>query len=201
MDTRVRRAINVLANGGIVAYPTDTVYGLGAHTDCPDAVMKVYDVKRRSRHLPLPLLLSNTSQITTVARDVPDVAWALAERFLPGGLTLVLFKAPTVSSLVTGGSDKVAVRVPDHPVPIVIIDGLGAPITGTSANRSGKPSPLTAQEVHRQLGHQVDLIIDGVCPGGMDSSVVDLTEEIPRILREGAVRREDIERECGTSVC
>ena len=91
-------------------------------------------------------------------------------------------------------------RVPDHPVPIALVDGLGAPITGTSANLSGSPSLLTAEEVHRQMGDMVDLIIDGSCPGGVDSTVVDLTGEAPRILREGAISREEVERICGTEM-
>jgi L-threonylcarbamoyladenylate synthase len=174
------------------------VYGLGASAIDDDAVVKIYEVKCRPRHSALPLLLSSVRQIAFVARDIPEIAWRLSERFLPGGLTLILHKAPTVSTIVTGGGDKIAVRVPNHPIPIAIIEGLGAPITGTSANISGRPSPVTPQEVHRQLGDRVDLIIDGGrCPGGMDSTVVDLTEEAPRIVRQGAISRAEIEQVCG----
>lgn len=198
MDGQIQQAIETLTSGGIVAYPTDTVYGLGASALDDGAVAKVYEAKGRPRHLALPLLLSCVSQIAAVATDVPEIAWCLAERFLPGGLTLVLHKAPTVSSIITGGSDKIALRVPNHPIPIAIIEGLGAPITGTSANLSGRHSPVTPQEVRRQLGDRVDLIIDGGrCPGGMDSTVVDLTEKEPRMLRQGVVRREEIEHVCG----
>lgn len=198
MDGPIQQAIEILKSGGIVAYPTDTVYGLGASAIDDDAVVKIYEVKCRPRHSALPLLLSSVRQITFVARDIPEIAWRLSERFLPGGLTLILHKAPTVSTIVTGGGDKIAVRVPNHPIPIAIIEGLGAPITGTSANISGRPSPVTPQEVHRQLGDRVDLIIDGGrCPGGMDSTVVDLTEEAPRIVRQGAISRAEIEQVCG----
>ncbi len=201
MDGQIQQAIETLRRGGIVAYPTDTVYGLGASSLDVGAVAKVYEAKGRPRHLALPLLLSSVSQIAAVATDVPEIAWRLAECFLPGGLTLILHKAPTVSSIITGGSEKIALRVPNHPIPIAIIEGLGAPITGTSANFSGCRSPVTPQEVHRQLGDRVDLIIDGGrCPGGMDSTVVDLTEEAPKILRQGAVRREEIEHVCGMKV-
>ena len=198
MEAQICRAIETLKERGIVAFPTDTVYGLGASSLDDEAVAKVYRAKGRPRHLALPLLLGSVSQIATVATDVPETAWILARQLLPGALTIILHKATTVSSLVSGGTDKIAVRVPNHPVPVAIVQGLGAPITGTSANRSGRPSPTTAQEVHRQLGDRVDLIIDGGrCPGGSDSTVVDLTEDPPRMLRQGAISREEIERVCG----
>jgi L-threonylcarbamoyladenylate synthase len=201
MDDQIEQAIDILKKGGIVAFPTDTVYGLGANSCDEEAVLRVYEAKDRPRHLPLPLLLGDVSQITAVARDVPEIAWRLAQRFLPGGLTLVLYKSPSVSSLVTGEGEKVAVRVPAHPVPIALIEGLGAPITGTSANLTGSPSLMTAQEVHYQMGDRVDLIIDGGrCRGGMASTVLDLTGEAPRILREGAISREEIKRACGVEV-
>jgi len=200
MSKQNQKAIEILKRGGIVAFPTDTVYGLGANAGDDNAVARVYEAKGRPRHLALPLLLSDISQIADVARDVPELAWCLAQRFLPGGLTLVLHKAPSVSSVVSGGGDKVAVRVPDHPVPIALIRGLGGPITGTSANLSGRPSPLTAKEVYRQMGDRVELIIAGKCPGGIDSTVLDLTGDVPRVLREGAISRMEIERACGVRV-
>jgi len=198
---QIDQAIDILRKGGIVAFPTDTVYGLGANAADDGAVVKVYEVKGKPRHLPIPLLLGYVSQITTVARDVPEIAWRLAQHFLPGGLTLVLYKSPSVSSLITGEGEKVAVRVPDHPIPIALIEGLGAPITGTSANITGSPNLMTAQDVHCQIGDRVDLIIDGGrCPGGIASTVLDLTGEAPRILREGAISREEIKRVGGVEV-
>ena len=201
LDSQIRQAIEILRRGGIVAYPTDTVYGLGADYLNEDAVAKVYEVKGRAHRQPISLLLSSVSQISTVALDIPGITWVLAERFLPGGLTLVLLKSPLVPDLLTGGSGKIAVRVPAHPVPIALIEGIGAPITGTSANLSGSPSPVTADEVRQQLGDRVDLIINGGrCPGGVDSTVIDLTTSIPRIVREGAIGRGEIERACGMKV-
>ncbi len=197
MEERIRQAVDILKRGGIVAFPTDTVYGLGASALDEEAVARVYEAKGRPRHLALPLLLADISQIAAVARPVPEIAWRLAERFLPGGLTLVLHKASSVSTVVSGGGEKIAVRVPNHPVPIALIEGLGVPITGTSANLTGSPSPATAEEVRQQMGDRVDLVIDGGrCPGGMDSTVLDLTGETPRILREGAISRGEIERVC-----
>ena len=200
MDERIHQAIDTLKQGGIVAFPTDTVYGLGANAFDEGAILRVYQAKGRPRRLAIPLLLADVSQITSVARDVPEIAWQLAERFLPGGLTLILYKSPSVSTLITGESEKIAVRVPAHPIPIALIEGLGVPITGTSANITGNPSPLTAQEVYNQMGERVDLVIDGICPGGVASTVLDITGESPMILREGAISGEEIEKACGTAI-
>ncbi len=200
MEGQIHQAIDILKKGGILAFPTDTVYGLGANAFDEGAVIRVYEAKGRPHHLAIPLLLADVSQVTSVARDVPEIAWRLAKHFLPGGLTLVLYKSPSVSSLITGEGEKIAVRVPAHPIPIALIEGLGAPITGTSANLTGSPSPLTAQEVYNQLGDRVDLIIDGGCLGGVDSTVLDLTAEPPRILREGAISSGEIARACGATV-
>ena len=110
---------------------------------------------------------------------------------------MVLYKASSVPNIVTGDSDKIAIRVPNHPIPIALIEGLGPPITGTSANTSGSPNPLTADDVQAQIGDKVDLVIDGGrCPGGLASTVIDLTVEPPAILREGAIGRDEIERTC-----
>ena len=200
MDERIHQAIDTLKQGRIVAFPTDTVYGLGANAFDEGAILRVYQAKGRPRRLAIPLLLADVSQITSVARDVPEIAWQLAERFLPGGLTLILYKSPSVSTLITGESEKIAVRVPAHPIPIALIEGLGVPITGTSANITGNPSPLTAQEVYNQMGERVDLVIDGICPGGVASTVLDITGESPMILREGAISGEEIENACGTAI-
>ena len=200
MERKIHQAIETLKNGGIVAFPTDTVYGLGANASSHGAILKIYEAKRRPRRLALPLLLADVSQIPSVARDIPEIAWLLAKHFLPGGLTLVLYKSPSVSSLITGESEKIAVRVPAHPIPIALLEGLDAPITGTSANLTGRPSPLTTREVHNQLGDRVDLIIDGECPGGVVSTVIDITTDPIRILREGAISSEEISRVCKATV-
>jgi len=197
LEKHIEQAIEILKNGGIVAYPTDTVYGLGADAFQGSAVERIYEAKQRPRHMALPLLLADSAHMVKVASPIPDLAWRLAERFFPGALTLVLRKAPSVPSIVTGGGDTVAVRVPHHPIPIALIKGLGAPIIGTSANLSGQPSPVTAEEAHQQLGGKVDFIIDGGrCPGGIESTVIDLTGDVPRIAREGAIPKQAIEEVC-----
>lgn len=197
-EQQIKLAIAVLKKGGIIAYPTDTVYGLGADPLNEFAVDKIYRVKKRPRSLALPLLLADKSDLLKVAGVVPGIAWKLAERFWPGGLTLVLKKSPWVPDAVSASGDTVAVRIPDHPVTIAIIQGLGSPIVGTSANLSGSPSPVTAAEVREQLGTEVDFIIDGGrCPGGVESTVLDISGESPALVREGAVPGEELEKFLG----
>ncbi len=199
MRQQIERGISILRQGGIVAYPTDTVYGLGASASLPRAVERVYEVKERPRNLPLPLLLADTSQIARVAEAVPPVAWLLIRNFWPGALTLVLAGSNSVSDIIMAGGTTIAIRIPAHPVPIALIEGLEAPLVGTSANLSGRPSPLTAEEVYSQLGDRVDLIIDGGrCPGGQESTIVDVSGETPVLLREGVISREALERVCGS---
>ena len=198
VQQQVEMGISILKQGGIVAFPTDTVYGLGACANIPQAVKRVYRVKERPQNMALPLLLAHTSQISEVAELVPQIAWLLADKFLPGALTIVLYKSNSVSDIITAGGKTVAVRVPAHPVPVALAQGLGAPIVGTSANLSGKPSALTAGEVYSQFGDKIDLVIDGGrCPGGRESTIIDVTGETPVVLREGAISREELKQVCG----
>ena len=200
LDEQIARAVEVLKQGGVVAFPTDTVYGLGSSSTLESALRRVFQIKQRPLDLALPLLLADPSDIEKAAASVSKFALKLAECFWPGGLTLVVHKANWISPLITAGGDTVAVRVPDHPVPRALSRDLGVPIVGTSANLSGQPSPLTAQEVHRQLGHHVDIIIEGSCPGGVESTVVDVTSDPPVLLREGAISLSRIETECGVKI-
>ena len=198
IQAQIEQGIAILKRGGIVAYPTDTVYGLGASASLPQAVQRIYKVKERPQNMPLPLLLADTSQVTKFAESVPVVAWDLIRRFMPGALTIVLPKSSLVPDFITAGGITIAIRIPAHPVPVALVEGLGTPIVGTSANLSGRPSPLTAEEVYSQLGDRVDLIIDGGrCPGGKESTIVDVTGETPVMLREGAISREELEQVCG----
>ena len=198
LQKQIEEGISILKQGGLVAFPTDTVYGLGACVYIQQAVEQLYQVKQRPRSMALPLLLANTAQISEVAEPMSEVAWLLVRNFLPGALTLVLPKSNSVPDIITAGEKTVAIRIPAHPVPVALIEGLGAPIVGTSANLSGRPSSLTADEVYSQFGDRVDLIIDGGrCPGGKESTIVDVTGEIPVILREGAISREELKQVCG----
>jgi len=189
----IRRAWRLLRSGQVVAFPTDTVYGVGAHAFQPEAVAGLYAAKNRPTSKAIPLLVAQIEDLARVARVVPVVAWELAERFWPGGLTLVLPRAQRVPPIVTAGGDTVAVRCPDHAIPVALINALGAPLAATSANLSGQPSPTTARQVVMQLAGRVPLIIDGgPCPEGVPSTVVDLSVSPPRLLRAGAVSVEDL---------
>jgi len=201
IQKQVEKGIAILKRGGIVAFPTDTVYGLGAWAGNQQAVERVYQVKERPQNIALPLLLARTSQISEVAEPVPQIAWLLAHKFLPGALTLVLPRANSVPDIVTARGMTVAVRIPAHPVPVALVEGLGAPIIGTSANLSGKPSALTADDVYSQFGDKIDLVIDGGrCPGGRESTIVDVTRETPVVLREGAIALTELEQVWGSII-
>lgn len=193
----LEKAVSTLKKGGLVAFPTDTLYALGAHAFIEEAVSRVYEAKGRPQGMALPLLLGSPDDIDSVAVDVPQAARDLAEGFWPGAVTLVLYKAPSVSSTITGGRDTVAVRVPSHPLALALIDGAGAPVTGTSANRSGGPDPVSAEVVREHLGESVDVVLDeGPCSIAEASTIVDMTAEPPRIVRAGAVARSELERFC-----
>jgi L-threonylcarbamoyladenylate synthase len=182
------RAVSVLRSGDLIAFPTDTVYGVGAHAFLAEAVTLLYRVKQRPVHLPIPLLLPDARLMEVVCVDIPPVAWQIAERYWPGGLSLVLHRAPVVPDAVTSAGPTVAVRVPDHPFVQALCRQLGAPIAATSANRHGQLAPVTADEVEAMLGGRIPLMLDGgTCPGGMASTVLDLTIWPPAILRSGPV--------------
>ena len=188
-------AIAVLKGSGLVAYPSDTVYGLGAAASDERAVERAFAAKGRLSEKALSLLLADIEDMAPLCVEVPPAAQLLAERFWPGPLTLVLRRSPAFQSAALGGGDNVALRVPDHLFLRELIRALGEPITGTSANRSGRPSCRTAREVRRQLGSAVDLIIDGgPSRAGSESAVIDITTETPRMLREGAIPRSEVER-------
>ncbi len=193
-------AVRVLRDGGLVCYPTDTVYGIGAAAGDDAAVRRLFAVKGRSLNKPLPLLLADVSDAARVA-EVTPLARALAIRFWPGALTIVMRKADSYRSLALAGGDPVALRVPDHELVRSIVRALGEPITGTSANRSGTRAPISAAEVAFQMGEMVELIIDGgQSRTRLESTVIDITRDKPEIVREGAVSREEVEEALGRAV-
>ena len=184
----LKRAVQHLKNGGVVATPTDTLYGLAADVFNLDAIDRVFAIKGRSENLALPVLVTGWEQLAIVAKEVPPQAKCLAEKFWPGALTLVVLKADNLPDRITAGGPTVAVRMPDHPVPIELMNGLGGPITGTSANVSGGVDPSNLEELTVQIGDRVDYIVkSGPAPRGTASTVVDITSNQPKLLREGAV--------------
>ncbi len=184
----LERAAELLRRGELVAFPTDTVYGVGANAFLERAVERLFRVKKRPVDLPIPLLLSEETVMETVCIDIPPVAWRLAARFWPGGLSLVLVRSQMVPDAVTAGGSTVAVRVPDLPPLRELTRRLGAPLAATSANLHGQPPPVTADEVESVLGGCIPLLLDGgACPGGVASTVLDLTVQPHAILRPGPI--------------
>ncbi len=189
----LERAAEELCRGTVIAFPTDTVYGVGAHGFLEEAVEQLYGVKERPVDLPVPLLLPDAREMEAVCTDIPAVAWQIAERFWPGGLSLVLYRSDAVPDLVTAGGATVAVRVPDHPFVQDVCRRIGVPLAATSANLHGQPPPTTADQVQVMLGGRIPLLLDGgACPGGMASTVLDLTVWPPAILRAGPVKAEQL---------
>jgi len=194
LQQEIEKGIKILQKGGVIAFPTDTVYGLGADAFNSIAVERIYEIKNRPKHRQLPLLIAGVERLVTLADSIPEIAWFLARRFWPGGLTLVLPKTDSLPVYLAPGP-TIAARVPDHPACLAIIQHLGNPIIGTSANISGQPPALTAEEVGQQLGGKIDFIINGgKCPGGKESTVVDVTRESPIILRQGIIPSHEIDK-------
>ena len=194
LQREIEKGVKILQKGGVIAFPTDTVYGLGADAFNSTAVERIYEIKNRPKHRQLPLLIADVERLATLAEPIPEIAWFLARRFWPGGLTLVLPKTDSLPAYLAPGP-TMAVRVPNHPVCLALIQHLGNPIIGTSANVSGQPAALTAEEVGQQLGGKIDFIINGgKCPGGKESTVVDVTHESPIILRQGIIPSYEIDK-------
>ncbi len=185
---QIAKAVHLLKAGALVAFPTETVYGLGADASNPNAVNKIFLAKGRPTDHPLIVHLADKAQLTTWARDIPAMAWELAEQFWPGPLTLILKRADSVLDIVTGGQDTVGLRVPSHPIAQAILQAFGGGIVAPSANKFGQISPTQASHVQQELGEAVDLIVEGgACTVGIESTIVDLSSAIPRILRPGAI--------------
>ena len=185
--------LEVAAAGGLLIFPTDTVYGLAARADSPEAVQALFDVKQRPAHLALPVLVGDRQGLERVVASWPPVAEALASAFWPGPLTLVLPRRPDLAPRVTGGRDSVGVRLPDHPALASWLAACPFPLAVTSANRSGEPEAATLAEIPAELRSAVALIVDGgPCPGGQPSTGVDLTGDAPRVLRPGPITEAQI---------
>ena len=201
LSKSVSRAVDVLRNGGVVAAPTDTLYGILANALDERAVRKVFAVKMREAGSPLPIFVSETADLAKYGRNVPEIAYALAAAFWPGKLTIVVPKSELIPEVVSGGLDTVGMRIPDHAVPREIVAALGAPVTATSANLSGTAGLASAADVVRELGARVDMVLDGgdLAPSAA-STVVDATAEPLKILRVGAVAPQTIERVTGAAV-
>ncbi|MEX1212707.1 MAG: L-threonylcarbamoyladenylate synthase [Balneolaceae bacterium] len=198
-DREIRKAADTLVGGGVVAFPTETVYGLGARTDNPEAIQHVFDLKGRPSDNPLIVHLSNREQVPLFARVETEGLDTLLDQFWPGPLTVVLPRQPNVLDLVTGGLDTVALRMPAHPVAQALIEQSG-PLVAPSANRSGRPSPTAAAHVREDFGDQLFILDGGPCDIGLESTVLDLHQEPWTLLRPGYYSRETLETTTGRSI-
>ncbi len=189
----IRRAAEILRGGGLVAFPTETVYGLGASALDPAAVARIYAAKGRPGYNPLIVHAADADAARALAADWPEAAARLAERFWPGPLTLVVTRRGDIPEAVSAGLPTVAVRVPAHPVAHALLLAAGIPVAAPSANRSTEVSPTTAAHVARSLGDRVDLILDGgACPVGIESTVVSVAGGVPTLLRPGTISLDDL---------
>jgi L-threonylcarbamoyladenylate synthase len=189
----IAQAAALLRAGKLVAFPTETVYGLGADATNPAAVEGIFAAKERPHSDPLIVHIPDAAGLSAVARDIPPVAWELARRFWPGPLTMVLPRAARIPALVAAGGDTVGVRAPSHPVARALLRAAGVPVAAPSANRFMRTSPTTAAHVLEDLDGRIDCVLDGgPCGVGVESSVLDLTTDPPRLLRPGAVTLEQL---------
>lgn len=194
----IARGADIISTGGVVAFPTETVYGLGADAYNPEAVARVFEIKGRPRFDPLIVHVGDLETAKHIAAEFPELAVRLADRFWPGPLTLILQKRPVIPDIVTAGMLTVAVRMPSHPSALELIRRAGVPIAAPSANPFGRISPTTAEHVRKQLGKAVDLVIDGgPCTVGVESTIISLAGDKPVLLRSGGIPAEEIEEVTG----
>jgi L-threonylcarbamoyladenylate synthase len=194
-DRILTRAAEILSSGGIIAYPTETFYGLGADATNEKAIQKIFAVKGRDFRNPVSLIIGQTDDIYALVQNVPQAAKKLMAAFWPGALTIVFFAADNVSPMLTAGSGKIGLRVSSHPGAQEIVQKLKRPLTATSANLSGAPECISASDVALQLGDKIDAIIDlGNTPGTKGSTIIDVTCTPWVILREGAISKKTIEK-------
>jgi L-threonylcarbamoyladenylate synthase len=189
----VEEAVSLLRNGDLVAFPTDTVYGLGCDLWQEEAIARLYKAKERPGNLAIPVLVSAAEQVSQVGMDLPAAFDRLAERFWPGGLTIIVRRRAHVPLLLCAGGDTVAVRMPDHELVRRLADALGGALAATSANLSGRPAPATAGDVLADLQGRIPLLLDGGrCAGGVASSIIDLVTDPPALLRLGPLSLEEL---------
>lgn len=194
----VAEAAEIIRQGGVVAFPTETVYGLGANATDATAVAKIYKAKGRPSDNPLIVHVADREQLISVAGAVPAAAERLIEKFWPGPITLVLPKRPVIPEAVTCGLSTVGVRMPNHPVALALIRAAGVPLAAPSANQSGRPSPTVAEHVLEDLAGRIPLVLDGGETGlGLESTVIDMTVDPPVLLRPGGITLEQISAEIG----
>jgi L-threonylcarbamoyladenylate synthase len=186
-------AVSVLTSGGIVAFPTDTVYGVGVDAFNPKAIEKIYIAKKRPRDKPLPVLVASFKDVLTISENLPPIFEKLVKTFWPGALTIIVRANSVLPVEITAGKNSVGVRMPDNPIALKLIEAFGKPLATTSANLSGEREAVTAEEVQANLGDKIELILDGgITPKKSASTVLDLSVTPPVIRRRGQISAEQI---------
>ncbi|WP_026461813.1 L-threonylcarbamoyladenylate synthase [Adhaeribacter aquaticus] len=201
IGTDIEKAVSLLKNGELIAIPTETVYGLAANAYADDAVVKIFAAKDRPAFDPLIVHTHSVAAFSTIATNIPDKAYQLAEAFMPGPLTLILPKSPEIPLLVTSGNDSVGVRIPNHSLTLALLRALDFPLAAPSANPFGYVSPTTAQHVNQQLGQKIPYILDGgTCSVGIESTIIHVVNNEVEILRLGGLALEEIEAVIGEKI-
>lgn len=191
---RIKDAAETLKKGGIVAFPTDTFYGLGADAANDEAVKRVYAIKERDYDKPILILVDNKDKVSRYVKDIPQIAKKLIDKFWPGPLTIIFYASPAVSQSLLGRSNKIGIRIPNNPLTLLFLKTAGCPVTATSANISGTPSASDPKKVNENLGEKIDIILDaGRTTGIKESTVIDITEYPPVCIREGMITAKEIE--------
>lgn len=183
----IEEVVEVIKRGGVVIYPTETLYGIGANPFCPEAVQRVYDMKGRDEDKPIPFLIKDLKMLTALVEEVPPMGRDLITRYWPGPLTLIFRANDGLPYPLKGNDGKIGLRISSHPIAKMILETMDTPLTSTSANPSGTGDLTDTQTIYQCFGHQVDLIIDGGQVTGLGSTVVDLTQIPPKIVREGMI--------------
>ena len=197
----IKNAAACLKTGGLVAFPTETVYGLGADAHNSEALKRIFTAKNRPQDHPLIVHLASFAQFEQWAQDIPSSAAVLAQHFFPAPLALILKKHPRVNTTVTGGQETIALRVPNHPVALGLLEAFGGGIAAPSANRFCRISPTQALHVQQELGERVDMILDGgACHIGVESTILDLSTGQPMLLRYGHITQSELESVLGLNV-
>ncbi|HUH67064.1 MAG TPA: L-threonylcarbamoyladenylate synthase [Syntrophales bacterium] len=192
-ESVIGKAASILQAGGVIAYPTETFYGLGADAQNEEAVKKIFMIKGRNFRNPLSIIIGDTREVKGLVEDVPASALDLMERFWPGALTIIFRARKELSGLLTAGTGKIGIRLSSHPVATALARKLGRPITATSANLSGGPECTAALQVAEEIGDRIDAIVDGGnTPGGVGSTIIDVTADSPVILREGTITKDEL---------
>lgn len=195
--TKVKEPAKIIKYGGIVVFPTETVYGIGANALDEDAVKRLYDIKKRPLNKPISLLVSNIDMINQITKNVTELEYALIKEFFPGPLTIILKKKDILPNIVTAGSDTVGIRMPANEIALKLIEYAGVPIATPSANISGKPSGTELKDIMKEFAEGVDYFVNGgKCKIGIASTIVQVIDGVPHILREGLISKEKIEEVC-----